>query len=355
MVERQQTSVDVDATLARFPLLAGTAPAWRPLAGGLSHHVYLVEAGTSRCVLRILEPAVSRAGLGIEPHLEVLNTRRAERSGVGAAVLGVVDEVPALLLEYVPGQTLSAADIPPRLPAIAAACRVLHAGPTFAGDFDIVAKRAELLAVCARHDLAIPGGYRDRDGEVAAIAQALAAQRIPAVPCHNDLLAENFIEQPDGRLRIVDYQLSGNNDPTFELGDIGAEADLDPDQTAALADAYFGDEATPALRARTRLQLILSNVTWTLWFAVHDGLLRRGDSTFDYQAEAADKWGQACRDLDAPDFGALLRAAAGRGAAGRPAATGTRRDGGEDAATGRRGGSPALPHPDAGTPPLPKD
>jgi thiamine kinase-like enzyme len=132
------------------------------------------------------------------------------------------------------------------------------------------------------------------------------------VPCHNDLLAENFIAAPDGRLRIVDYQLSGNNDPTFELGDIAAEADLDPDQTVALAQAYFGTGLTRALVARTRLQLILSNITWTLWFTVHNGLLRRPDSTFDYRAEAADKWGQACRDLDAPDFGALLDAAAAR-------------------------------------------
>ena len=31
-------------------------------------------------------------------------------------------------------------------------------------------------------------------------------------------------------MRIVDYQLSGNNDPAFELGDIAAEADFDPDR-----------------------------------------------------------------------------------------------------------------------------
>ena len=41
--------------------------------------------------------------------------------------------------------------------------------------------------------------------------------RSPRVPCHNDLLAENYLDDGE-RLWIVDYEYSGNNDPTFELG-----------------------------------------------------------------------------------------------------------------------------------------
>jgi len=51
---------------------------------------------------------------------------------------------------------------------------------------------------------------------VARIREALAARPLRG-PCHNDLLAENFIAEGD-RVRIVDYQLSGQNDPCFELG-----------------------------------------------------------------------------------------------------------------------------------------
>ena len=131
------------------------------------------------------------------------------------------------------------------------------------------------------------------------------------MPCHNDLLAENFIDS-GGVIRIVDYQLSGNNDPCFELGDIAAESDFDPDRVGLLTDAYFGAERTPALVARVRLNLLLSNVCWTLWFSVHHGLLHNPGTSFDYAAEADDKWQRAVSDLDAPDFGRLLDAAAGR-------------------------------------------
>jgi len=304
-------SVDIDAVLAALAPLRGRPVSWRPLAGGLSHHVYRVDAGPDSYVLRVLEPAVHAAGLGIEPALEVANTVAAARSGVGPRVFAVLPEVPALLIEYLEGQTLSAAGVPPRLVPVAAACRRLHAGPRFANDFDIRARLDQLLDVCARHDLAPPAGYADRLSTVDDVAAALRHDPPPAVPCHNDLLPENLIDT-GAAVRIVDYQLSGNNDPTFELGDIAAEADLDPDTTAALAAAYFGPALTPALVARTRLNLLLSNTTWTLWFAVHHGLLSSPGSGFDYQGEAADKWRQACRDLDAPDLGALIDAVAGR-------------------------------------------
>jgi thiamine kinase-like enzyme len=301
----------VDETLARVALLADRDWTYQRIAGGLSHRVYLVQAGTDQYVLRILEPAVSAAGLGIPPRQEIANTVRAAESGVGAAVLAVLPEVPAVLLEHLPGFTLGQLDLAAMIGPVTAACRRLHAGPRFGNDFDINHKRAELLDRCARHDLAVPAGYADVLGTVDRVAQALAVAAPAAVPCHNDLLAENFIA--DGAVvRIVDYQLSGNNDPAFDLGDIAAEADFDPDQTGALAAAYFGAACTPALIARVRLNLVLSNVTWTLWFAVHHGLLRAPDSDFDYPGEAADKWRQALRDLDAPDLGRLIDTAAGR-------------------------------------------
>jgi thiamine kinase-like enzyme len=206
---------------------------------------------------------------------------------------------------------LGAADV--RSPAIALriadACRRLHAGPSFGNDFDILAKQQELLDICRRHELRIPDGYLDRLSIVEEVGRVLDAVRLRRVPCHNDLLPENFIDS-GGVIRIIDYQLAGNNDPAFELGDIAAEADLDPDRTGALAAAYFGDELTPALTARVRLNLLLSNVVWTLWFSVHHGLLHHHTASFDYWSEAADKWNRALRDLDSPELPRLLAMAA---------------------------------------------
>lgn len=189
-------------------------------------------------------------------------------------------------------------------------CRRPHAGPRFGNDFDILAKQKRLLRICRAHDLRIPEGYLDRLSTIDSIGRALNASPPPSVPCHNDPLPENFIDS-GGVIRIIDYQLAGNNDQCFELGDIAAEADLDPDRTEALAGAYFGDELTPALSAWVRLSMLLSNVVWTLWFSLHHGLLHHHAATFDYWSDAADKWNRAVRDLDSSEFGRLL-ATAGR-------------------------------------------
>jgi thiamine kinase-like enzyme len=300
---------DVEDVLRRVSLWAGQEITHRRLVGGLSHHIWRVDTPDRGYLLRVLEPAICAAGLGVTPANEIDNTLRAAESGVGARVLEVLPEVPALVLEFLPGRTLHAADLgnPATLVGIAAACRRLHAGPRFRNDFDILVKLHQLLDLCYRHDLRIPDGYRDRLPAIRRIGTALAVFPQPTVPCHNDLLPENLIADDDG-VRIVDYQLSGNNDPSFELGDIAAEADLDPDRTAALTAAYFGAGTTPALTARVRLNLLLANVTWTLWFSVHHGLLRDPGSDFDYWGEAADKWGQALRDLDSPDLGRLIDA-----------------------------------------------
>jgi len=302
----------VDHAVARVRAWAGLSVRVSPLAGGLSHHIYRVEAAGETFVLRILDPAVAEVGLGFPPADEIENTRRA--AGVGARVVETLPD--AIVLEFLPGRTLSAADIPGRTEKIAAACRKLHGGPRFVTDFDIFAKRAELLGVCARHGLPLPPGYTDHTPAVERIRDALAVAPLPTVPCHNDLLAENFVESPHGEVRIIDYQLAGNNDPAFELGDIAAEADLDPDGVERLTTAYFGSARTAALLARVRLYLVASNVTWTLWFTVHSGLLRR--SGFDYAGEAAGKWARAVRDLTSPGLGRLLDAVAGRWPAATP-------------------------------------
>lgn len=295
----------VESIVAQVPEFAGPVEL-TVIKGGLSHRVVRVDAGGRRFVLRVLDPAVAEAGLGVPMAQEIANTVQAAETGAGPEVLRVLPDEHALVLEYVDGVTLSTADVPAHLEGIAAACRRLHSGRPFGNDFDIFDKLAEFLALCDRNGLGLPEGYADQLPLVARIREALAARPVPRVPCHNDLLAENFIAD-GGRVRIVDYQLSGQNDPCFELGDIAAEALLDVDGVTRLADAYFGRDRSPELLARVRLYRTMSNVTWTLWFTVHSGLLGgRAAADFDYAAEAAAKWGRALSDLGDPGLGALL-------------------------------------------------
>ena len=101
---------------------------------------------------------------------------------------------------------------------IAASLARLHAAPRFQMDFDMFRIAEGYLRVCDERGIRIPDTYRDRADHVARMERALAIDPVASVPCHNDLLAENYID--DGQqLWIIDFEYSGNNDPCFELGD----------------------------------------------------------------------------------------------------------------------------------------
>ncbi len=281
------------------------------IKGGLSHVIARVDTEDGRTLLlRVLDPRVAEAGLGIPLQQEMVNTIRAAEAGLGARVLCQMPG--ALLLEYVRGRTLDVHDVrdPALVPAIASACRRLHRGQRFVNEFSIFRKLDELLALCRKHDLPLPDGYEARLAAVEEIEEALTVRPPATVPCHNDLVPQNMLLE-GRRIRIVDYQLSGNNDPAFELGDIAAESEYDPDQVDRLARAYLGGPSS-AFTARVRLYAVVADLTWTLWFAVHHGLLTPPAVDFDYRSAVGVRYARALRGLDDPDFGRLLDAARGR-------------------------------------------
>jgi thiamine kinase-like enzyme len=272
-----------------------------PIAAGLTNQNFRVEVdGTPRFV-RL--PGQSTDLLAVDRANELHNTRAAAEAGVGPRIVAEDPGTGAFALEWLDGRTMSIeAFREPGLPVrIAEALRQLHAGPRFRDDFNIFRLAEHYLRVADDRSIRIPAGYRDETGKVALIEAALAARPMAAVPTHNDLLAENYLD--DGRkLWIVDYEYSGNNDPTFELGNTAQELAFDAARQAELCAAYFG-EATPALLARMRLQMIMSDVGWTLWAAIQAAI-----STIDYDfwGWAEERWGRASTAFARDDFGDLL-------------------------------------------------
>ena len=116
----------------------------------------------------------------------------------------------------------------------------LHTAPRFRKDFDMFRLTEFYLRVCDEQAVPIPEGFRDRLDRVGEIERSFAVHPVSGgVPCHNDLLAENYID--DGRqLWIVDFEYSGNNDPCFELGDTAQECEFDQDLRTIPGEVYFG-------------------------------------------------------------------------------------------------------------------
>ena len=264
-----------DNAVALVSLWKGEAVNVSPLSGGLTNENYLVEAHGMRYVIRV--PGQSTELLSIDRVNEVFNTKAAATTGIGPGVLEVVPDLDVMVLEFIEGRTMSAKTLQSKAMAqrMASSFRRLHAAQRFLLDFNMFRLIETYLEIVEAHNVTIPADYRDRLSVIREIERAVNARPLPSVPCHNDLLSENFIDDGSA-LRIVDYELSGNNDPCFDLGNTAQEAEFDDELRAALCEAYFG-RPDPHQLARMNLFALMSDVGWTLWGAIQAKI-----STIDY-------------------------------------------------------------------------
>ena len=248
-------------------------------------------------------PAPGPSLLGIDRDHEHVNTLAAAEAGVGPPVLHYRPGA-GLVVGFLPGRTLTDADLhdPAVLGRVAAACRRLHAGPRFAGDFDMVATQGRYRRIVAEHGFRLPPRYDEFAPALARVRAALGPGT--SVPCHNDLLAANFLD--DGEtVRIVDYEYSGTNDPMFDLGNAWSEAALPPELLDVLVTAYWG-RPRPAQVARARLFGLVAKYGWTLWASIQEAT---SPLDFDFWAWGLEKYDRAVAEFDGPDLEHLLATA----------------------------------------------
>jgi thiamine kinase-like enzyme len=295
----------IDEVVARIGSWRGRDVSAAELSGGLTNTNHLVTVDGERYVVRI--PGRSTELLAVDRVNERHNAAAAATTGVSPRIVEVLEDLDVIVIEYIDGTTMSGETLrtPEQVRRIASSLRRLHTAPRFLKDFDMFRLTEFYLSVCEEREVPIPEGFRDHLDDVAAIEQALGERPVPTVPCHNDLLAENYIDDGE-QLWVVDFEYSGNNDPAFELGDTAQECAFDPDLRAILCEAYFG-EATPALLGRMELQAVMADVGWTLWAAIQ---ARISTIDYDFWGWAVERWERAVATFGSDDFGRALGAAA---------------------------------------------
>ena len=273
-----------------------------PLSGGLTNSNFKVEVDGLSYFVRV--PGESTELLAINRENEYHNSKAAFEAGVGPKVLYHLPEYSVMVLEFLNGRTMSKdslneAGMPTRM---AQAIKKLNQGPRFMLDFNMFRLTEYYLSLCKERAIKIPDGYSERMSTIAQIEKAMSINPLPTVPCNNDLLAENYID--DGRqLWLIDYEYSGNNDPTFELGNTCQEMQFNDAQIAEVCAAYFG-EATADKIARMKLNMIMSDVGWGLWAAIQAKI---STIDFDFWGWAIERWGRAEEKMDSKEFEVWLR------------------------------------------------
>ena len=296
----------LDELLDGIPVLTGQGRHVTPLPGGLTNHNYRVRTQARLdVVVRVSSPDAGL--LGVDRHAEHVNTLAAAAAGVGAPVVDYLEGRGVMVVAFLPGRTWTDADVADNLGRFASALRRLHEGPSFLGRFDMVALRRHYLDTVQQRGFRVPPGYLELEPFAERAERVLALAPEPLVPCHNDLLAANVLDD-GGDLRIIDYEYSGMNEPSFELGNALAEAGLGEDAHAELCTAYYG-RSDAALAARAELWGWMARYGWVLW-----GMIQEATSPieFDFWEWSVAKLEPAQRLVRHPRFDALLAAAGQR-------------------------------------------
>jgi thiamine kinase-like enzyme len=287
------SSADAEVLVAR--LWPGRPATIEPLQGGITNRNFLVTLGDERVVLRIAGRDTSL--LGIDRGREAAAARMAARAGVGPDVVAFVEPEGSLITRFVDGTPIPPERMrtPEQIARAAAALRAIHQGETIPGRFDAHQVVEDYRRTAIAHCVELPADHQWARDISERIREARGPQ--PLVPCHNDLLNANLID--DGqRIRIVDWEYAGMGDRFFDLANFSINHEFEPRHDRALLDAYFG-EVQPSHADSLRLMRFLSDFREAMW-----GVVQQGISTLDvdFVAYAAEHFERLRRTAADPAF-----------------------------------------------------
>ncbi|MGH2495548.1 MAG: phosphotransferase [Ktedonobacteraceae bacterium] len=267
-----------------------------PLEGGITNQNYRVDIDGATFVLRVGGKGTHL--LGIDRERESICATLASQVGVAPRVLHFLPGEDALVTHFVAGTAITpeTAAQPQILRRIVSSMRRYHAGPDFPGAFSPFATVRNYHQLALQHGVTFPDTLPQVYTLMAQIEEALGPVQ-QFKPCHNDLLASNFIDDGD-TMWIIDWEYAGMGDPFFDLGNFAVNQALDSERCELLLQYYFG-AACAADIAHLHLMRLGSDLRESFW-----GFLQMGVSEldFDYDEYAHHHLNRFLRNVETSPF-----------------------------------------------------
>ena len=235
--------------------------------GGLTNRTYhAVFQDGAEYVVRIpgegTEEMISRRD-------EEVSTRLACKLGIDAELL-YFGENGAKVTAYIPGAvTMSAPAMrePQHIREAADILRRLHRSGEDTGiPFEVFSMAASYEKIIADKQVPMFSDYAEVKAEVmAAKRQIDAACDIASVPCHNDVLCENWVVSDAGEMYLIDWEYAGMNDGIWDVADLSIEAVYDHALDEVLLRAYLGREPETMDWKHFLANKLYVDYLWTLW------------------------------------------------------------------------------------------
>jgi aminoglycoside phosphotransferase (APT) family kinase protein len=251
-------TVPMQNLLAGFPGWPGVHQArLQSMGAGLNNRVVRVGFADEDLVVRQSLPAAGAVKLS--PARELGALAAAAAAGVAPPLRAVDPDSGISVSEYLPAvrawthSDLRQAD---NLQRLVRHLKVLHGLDYSLPLFD--PESAARAYVGRAPGLAI--GQRD---ELLSLTSNFQAQFTAQVFCHNDLMAENILD--NGHVWLIDFEYAVMSDPIIDLAGVAALNGIGEDMRAQLLHAYYGAQA-PDLEQFDRVcrMVLLLALAWAL-------------------------------------------------------------------------------------------
>ena len=260
--------------------------------GGMSNKNFKVELGDEAYVLRV--PGYGSEGM-VDRLVEEENSIKAASMGVNPDIRYFNKQTGVKLVDFIAGaETLNGGTIQRQenLRQVAGILRFLHHSKVrFNNDFNVFKEILKYEELLRKEKGTMYEGYEDVRSEVLGLEDLLNRYGVSLVPCHNDIVAENFVKSDTGKIFLIDWEYSGMNDPLWDVAMLFVECDFTSDSEDFLLDVYFEGDVPAYTREKILIYQILMDVLWSIWTRVKE---TAGD---DFGSYGMDRFARAVENL----------------------------------------------------------
>lgn len=242
--------------------------AFHPMQGGLTNACFRLQTRKGTFFLRI-------PGEGSEEHLsrhdEAFNVRVAQQLGFNIEIYFFNPKTGLYVGEFLSNAAPLTPDILSQkqtMHDVAAVFKTLHASPVlFRNDISIFTRLNNLLKKVDGYHYTLLHDRKTLMKRIQLLERICQQDVSPMVACHNDPTYLNFLYH-NNRLKLLDWEYSGNNKAMFDLANFALTSKLSKDSQQYLLQAYYGKSPTKQLWQVFSAYKQLTNLWWYLWAEV---------------------------------------------------------------------------------------
>ena len=265
--------------------------------GGMSNKNFKVTKGVYEYVLRV--PGIGAEGMVVRSN-EEQNSLQACKMGINPPIRYFNSETGIKLADFVKNaETLNRATIqrPSNMKKIANIFRTLHHSHVrFGNEFNVFKEILNYEYLLEKAEGKMYEGYEPIRKKVFQLEDYLNQLGVSVKPCHNDLVAENFLKAEDGTIYLIDWEYSGMNDPMWDIAALFLESNFTDESKDYFLSHYFDGNEPENARKKILVYQILMDYLWAV------GTCSKETQGDDFGTYGMDRYTRAIENLKKIDL-----------------------------------------------------